>query len=60
VGRESQDGIALPRVIDGLREKGFVFKRIDAARQVFPLEGRTGRTARHNAPRNASTPPVVS
>ncbi len=31
VGRESQDGIALPRVIDGLREKGFVFKRVDAA-----------------------------
>jgi peptidoglycan/xylan/chitin deacetylase (PgdA/CDA1 family) len=29
VGRESQDAIALPRIIHGLREKGYVFKRID-------------------------------
>jgi peptidoglycan/xylan/chitin deacetylase (PgdA/CDA1 family) len=29
VGRESQDGIALPQIIHGLREKGFSFKRVD-------------------------------
>lgn len=30
VGRESQDGIALPQVIRALREKGYSFRRIDA------------------------------
>ncbi|HEY2594780.1 MAG TPA: polysaccharide deacetylase family protein, partial [Chloroflexota bacterium] len=30
VGRESQDSIALPKVIQGLREKGYEFKRVDA------------------------------
>jgi hypothetical protein len=31
VGRASQDAIALAQVIHGLREKGFVFHRIDLA-----------------------------
>jgi peptidoglycan/xylan/chitin deacetylase (PgdA/CDA1 family) len=29
VGRESQDAIALPQIIRGLRERGFSFKRVD-------------------------------
>ena len=29
VGRESQDGVALPQVIHGLREKGYSFKRVE-------------------------------
>jgi peptidoglycan-N-acetylglucosamine deacetylase len=30
VGRASQDSIALPQVIEGLRERGFAFRRVDA------------------------------
>jgi len=30
VGRASQDAIALPQIISGLRERGFSFARIDA------------------------------
>jgi hypothetical protein len=30
VGRASQDSIALPQVIQGLHDRGFAFRRVDA------------------------------